>query len=85
MGQQPDLTDSAAETPNRSSPDADLFGLDVGAAFPLAALALMFPLFETWTGVRTNGTYVGGIVPVQDASDYYAGAQRLLTDGTLDG
>ena len=55
-----------------------------GLAIPGATFALALVLIEAWTAARSNGSYAGGLVPVSDAGAYFAGAERLLQDGTLD-
>ncbi len=56
-----------------------------GLAIPAATFAFVLALFDAWSSLQSNGSFTGGVVPVSDAGAYFAGAERLLMEGALDG
>ncbi len=51
---------------------------------PVALVLAAVPVLGAWAAARTHGALIGGLLPYSDAADYLAGADRLLSDGTLD-
>lgn len=50
----------------------------------LGLLLFAVPLLEAWSSGRSNGLFLGGLLPYSDATSYYIAGLRLLNDGTLD-
>lgn len=51
---------------------------------PAVVLLSIAPLFAAWTGARSDGYAIAGILPYSDAGNYYEGALGLLRTGNVD-
>jgi hypothetical protein len=58
---------------------------DTGEALALgfAMVAMMMPVIDAWAHARSNGAYVGGLLPFSDGRAYHEGALHLLHEGAL--
>jgi hypothetical protein len=52
-------------------------------ALGMAMVAMMMPVIDEWAHARSNGAYVGGLLPYSDGRGYHEGALHLLHDGAL--